>query len=85
MQHPYVQKIIREGFEKFTDIHIACFSNCEQVPIHFVGSVGAIFHEILEDVLIERKLKLGQIMRKPINGLINYHLEYLKVLEAYKV
>ena len=40
-----------EGFEKFADIHIACFSNCELVPVHFVGSVGAIFHEILEEVL----------------------------------
>jgi hypothetical protein len=24
-------------------------------------------------------------MRKPVDGLIKYHLEYLKVLEAYKV
>ena len=40
---------------KFTDIHIACFSNCEQVPIHFV-EVWGNFHEILEEVLVERKL-----------------------------
>lgn len=85
MEHPYVKKIVREGFEKFADIHIACFSNCKLVPVHFVGSVGAIFHEILEDVLAERNMKLGQIMRKPVDGLIKYHLEYLKVLEAYKV
>jgi len=39
----------------------------------------------LEDVLTERNMKLGQIMRKPVDGLIKYHLEYLKVLEAYKV
>jgi N-acetylglucosamine kinase-like BadF-type ATPase len=85
MEHPYVKMIVREGFAKFADIHIACFDNCKEVPVHFVGSVGAIFHEILEEVLEERGMRLGQIMRKPVDGLIKYHLEYLKVLDAYKV
>ncbi len=85
MENPYVKQIVREGFAKFADIHIACFDNCKEVPVHFVGSVGAIFHEILEEVLEERGMRLGQIMRKPVDGLIKYHLEYLKVLDAYKV
>lgn len=84
MEHPYVKMIVREGFAKFADIHIACFENCREVPIHFVGSVGAIFHEILEDVLSERGMTMGQIMRKPVDGLIKYHIEYLKVLDAYQ-
>lgn len=84
MENPYVKTIVREGFAKFADIHIACFDNHKEVPIHFVGSVGAIFHEILEEVLEERGMRLGQIMRKPVDGLIKYHLEYLKVLEAYQ-
>jgi len=27
---------------------------------------------------------MGQIMRKPVDGLIKYHIEYLKVLDAYQ-
>ena len=84
MENPYVRMIVREGFAKFADIHIACFKNCREVPMHFVGSVGAIFHEILEDVLAERGMNMGQIMRKPVDGLIKYHVEYLKVLEVYQ-
>jgi len=84
MENPYVKMIVREGFAKFADIHIACFENCREVPIHFVGSVGAIFHELLEDVLAERGMNMGQIMRKPVDGLIKYHVEYLKVLEVYQ-
>lgn len=84
MDHPYIKDIVREGFAKFADIHIACFPNCKEVPIHFVGSVGAIFHEILEDVLAERHFTLGQIMRKPVDGLIKYHIEYLGILDVYK-
>lgn len=84
MTHPYVKMIVREGFAKFADIHIGCYSNCKDVPVHFVGSVGAIFHELLEDVLAERGYQMGQIMRKPVDGLIKYHLEFLKVLDAYK-
>ncbi|MEY2970519.1 MAG: hypothetical protein RLZZ599_892 [Bacteroidota bacterium] len=84
MENPYVKEIVREGFAKFADIHIACFEQCREVPIHFVGSVGAIFHEILEDVLAERGFTMGQIMRKPVDGLIKYHIEYLKVLDVYQ-
>jgi len=84
MKNPYIKMIVREGFAKFADIHIACFENCREVPVHFVGSVGAIFHELLEDVLAERGMKMGQIIRKPVDGLIKYHVEYLKVLEAYQ-
>ena len=51
----------------------------------FVGSVGAIFHEILAEVLEEREMRLGQIMRKPVDGLIKYHLEFLNILDAYQV
>jgi hypothetical protein len=77
--------IVREGFAKFADIHIGCFANAKEVPVHFVGSVGAIFHEILEEVLAERGFRMGQILRKPVDGLIKYHLEYLNILNAYQV
>ena len=84
MHTAYVQEIIREGFSKFADIHIACFDNCREVPVHFVGSVGSIFQDILLEVLEERGMKLGQILRKPVDGLIKYHLEYLRVLDVYQ-
>ena len=84
MENPYVKMIVREGFAMFADIHIACFEACREVPIHFVGSVGAIFHELLADVLAERGMNLGQIIRKPVDGLIKYHVEYLKILDIYQ-
>ncbi len=57
--------IVREGFAKFADIHIAYFETVSrEVPVHFVGSVGAIFHELLEDVLAERGMNMGQIMHQ---------------------
>lgn len=84
MNHDYIREIVREGFAKFADIHIACFANCREVPVHFVGSVGAIFHELLEDVLAERGFKMGQIMRKPVDGLIKYHIEQMDILKQYQ-
>ena len=29
--------------------------------------------------------RMGQILRKPVDGLIKYHLEYLNILNAYQV
>jgi hypothetical protein len=35
--------------------------------------------------LAERGFRMGQILRKPVDGLIKYHLEYLNILNAYQV
>ena len=74
--HPYFQKMIRDGLTEFINIHVKCFDNHLDVPIHFVGSIAHYCEDILRKVAKENKLKLGKIDKKPIEGLINYHLKY---------
>jgi hypothetical protein len=39
-----------------------------------VGSVAYFFDAIMEEVLLENKLLLGGIVKDPIEGLIQFHL-----------
>jgi len=41
--------------------------------VHFIGSIAYYLKEELEMVLNGNGLTLGNVYRKPIDGLINYH------------
>jgi hypothetical protein len=60
----------------FIDIHVKCFSNYRDVPVHFVGSIGEIFKPCLEEAAEQTGIRLGRIIRKPIDGLVEYHVRY---------
>jgi hypothetical protein len=46
--------------------------------VHFVGSIAFFGKDIIEDVANYYKIVLGKIVRRPIDGLIEYHREKLK-------
>ena len=51
------------------------FDDCKQIPLHFVGSIGFYLKDELEKVLKKNNLKLGKVLKRPIEGLVNYHLK----------
>lgn len=70
----YCQKLIRKGFDLFLERHVLCFKDCYVTEISFVGSIAALLASELESVCMEKGLKVGQIIRKPIDSLANFHL-----------
>jgi glucosamine kinase len=70
----YSQRLIREGFELFIDRHVMCFPNCYDVEVSFVGSISALLSGELEAICKEKGLSVGQIIRRPIDALAEYHL-----------
>lgn len=75
--HPHVINWVVEGMRKFIQIHVKCFPEAENVPVHFVGSIGHYFSHCLEMVMADEGLILGGILRAPIDGLVDYHVKYL--------
>ncbi len=73
--HPFVQQTIKEGMRRFMETHVLCFPNAEEVPVHFVGSIAFYFEDILREVATTLNLEVGVITKKPIEGLIEYHLQ----------
>ena len=53
--------------------YIKQYENCKEVPIHFVGSIAFYLKEELEMVLSKHGIKVGNVLRRPIDGLIAYH------------
>ena len=71
---PYFKKLIKKGFNLFISNQIEQFSDCREIPLHFIGSIGFYLKDELKEVLLSKNMNIGKVLRKPIDGLVNYHL-----------
>jgi len=69
----YFYELIREGMLKFIEYRILCFKEAQNVPIHFIGSIAHFSEDIIRDCMKPYNLELGNIIRRPIDGLIEYY------------
>jgi N-acetylglucosamine kinase-like BadF-type ATPase len=74
----YFNKVLRKGIVEFFENRVLTYKEAEEVPVHFVGSIAFFGKDIIEDVANYYKIVLGKIVRRPIDGLIEYHREKLK-------
>ena len=74
----YGQMLIKRGFNLFIERQILQFSDAKDIPIHFVGSISFYLKEELEDCLKSHGLRAGNIIRKPIDGLLKFHQKKLE-------
>ncbi len=73
IHHPYMVSLIKKCFVDFLIFQVEKYSRHTQLPINFVGSVAFNNKELLLEVLSERGLKPGTILKSPISGLIKFH------------
>jgi len=69
----YFYKLIYEGMEKFIERRVMCYKNAQNVPIHFIGSIAFFSEDIIRDVAKRYHLNIGNIIRRPIDGLIKHY------------
>ncbi|WP_162127726.1 BadF/BadG/BcrA/BcrD ATPase family protein [Flavobacterium phycosphaerae] len=72
--NPFCQELIRFEMEEFVDNYIKQFDNYKTVPVHFIGSIAFYLKEELEAVLVKHGITIGNVLRRPIDGLIAYHV-----------
>ena len=72
--HEFCQKIIHTAMQDFVDNYITQYENCREVPVHFIGSIAFYLKEELQIVLEKNDIKIGNVLRRPIDGLIQYHV-----------
>ena len=72
------QSLIKRGFNLFIERQILQFSDAKEIPIHFVGSISFYLKKELEQCLNAYGLKAGNVIRKPIDGLLQYHQKKLQ-------
>ena len=70
----FCKKYIYAEMEDFVENYIQQFDNCTEIPVHFVGSIAFYLKEELTEVLSKYNIKVGNVLRRPIDGLIAYHI-----------
>lgn len=70
---PFIKALIVDAMQVFVDNYITQYDNSHEVPVHFVGSIAFYLKAELAEVLGRNNLKLGNVLRRPIDGLIEYH------------
>lgn len=75
--HPFIQQMVKKGFEAFADKQLGYFEESTTLEIGFVGSIASVYENILEEVLQERSMNLARIIRKPLHRIEEYHMKRL--------
>lgn len=70
----YCKKLIYKELTKFVKNYIMQYDNCREVPVHFVGSIAFYLKDELTEILEKYEIKIGNVLRRPIDGLIAYHV-----------
>ncbi len=75
----YFNKVLRKGILEFFKNRILTYPESANTPVHFVGSIAYFSRDIIEEVANYNLIKLGKVVRRPIDGLIEYHKGLLKL------
>ncbi|HIF14064.1 MAG TPA: hypothetical protein EYQ86_01470 [Bacteroidetes bacterium] len=67
--------MLTNGMKHFMQVHVCCYKQYREVPCHFIGSVSFHFKEQLLKAAKELNINVGNIIKKPIDGLTKYHLK----------
>ena len=72
-----MKSIIEDGLQRFISHQILQFENAKDVPVHFIGSIAHYLKDEIDIALKRNGLRLGNVVRRPIDGLVQYHQRLL--------
>ena len=72
------KEIIYNGLNRFIGHQIMQFRNCHDIPIHFAGSIAHYLKDEIKKSLKEKGMKMGNVVQRPIDNLVNYHVKLIK-------
>ena len=70
--HPHIANLLKSSFEEFLRRNIIHY-DYKKYPVNFVGSVAYYYKDILEKAVAAAGMRMGIILKAPIDGLVEYH------------
>ena len=70
--NPHIDKLLRDSFEEFFTRNIMQY-DYKKYKVNLVGSVAYYYQDIISEVAEKLGVKLGTILKSPIEGLVQYH------------
>ena len=74
----YIVNVIKSGFREFASNMIMQYKEeIQSAPVHFAGSIAFFSQAEIKEVAKELNFTVGNFVRRPIEGLVNYHTKNL--------
>ena len=74
----YIVDLIKKGIREFARNMIFQYKEeLKTVPVHFAGSIAYFSRDEIREVAEEMGFKVGNFIRRPIDGLVDYHIKNL--------
>ena len=70
--HPHMANLLKSSFEEFLRRNIIHY-DYKKYPVNFVGSIAFYYKDILEKAVNAAGMRMGIILKGPIDGLVEYH------------
>lgn len=74
---PFIQRMIYDSLNEFIVNQILVYPEARSVRLNFIGSIAHYYEDTLASVASEYHLKIGDIIRKPIDNIVNYHMIHI--------
>ena len=73
LDQPAIYALVEDAFDTFVKNNLLRYTDCHTLPCSFTGGVAVTFADVLGKVLEKNGLRQGKIVKRPIQGLIEYH------------
>ena len=82
----YIKSTIKNGLRIFINNMVMQYKEeLKTVPVHFAGSIAFFAQDEIKEVAKAFNLKIGNFQRRPIEGLVDYHINTLNRLKENKL
>lgn len=72
----YTRGLVKTSFTEFFTNLVSHYPDYQKHELNCIGSVAYNFRNILEEVADEFGMKVGKIIRSPIDDLVKFHIDY---------
>lgn len=73
IEEPAVHRLVLNAFKAFFVRNVENYKNYKEIPVSFVGSVAYYYKEVLEEAAKAVDIKIGIVIKSPMEGLVKYH------------
>ena len=76
-EEPYFQNLVYDSMREFFENQVLPNPEARFSEVNFIGSVAHYYEDIIRAAAAEFHLEVGQIVRKPIDNVVDYHKKYI--------
>lgn len=73
LKEPYCYKLAYQSLSDFFENNVMKYENYKNLKVHFTGSIGFYFSDVLRQVSNDKGITVKNILEGPIAGLTLYH------------